>query len=319
MVTTQTQKKFFQALILSQTFALCSLRFFHPLVILGSASVFADPPGGSTQNLVKTVEVTPSPASETLQSKAQALCHEHLKPWSSNFQAICQKAQVLETCISSTEQVIYFIPLDPANRFAAQSRKLISLSLIHGDEKASLELNLRWLERLFKASDLRNQWIFIPVANPDGYRHHTRTNARGVDLNRNFPTKDWNELALKYWEQAGKNQRRYPGAAGGSEPETQCLIHLIENFQPHLIVSIHTPLKLLDFDGPSSVAPLSSFLPWRRLGHYPGSMGRYFWHERKMPVLTVELDSQLKASKQQLDHLQDQIGLLSYRLSAKPR
>ncbi|MCX7674977.1 MAG: DUF2817 domain-containing protein, partial [Bdellovibrionaceae bacterium] len=251
--------------------------------------------------------------------EAKSLCQGHLKPLSSSHESLCEKAQVSDLCLSQEGLPIYALHIEPASRFTAQARTIISLSLIHGDEEPSLELNLRWLERLSRAQDVRNRWIFIPVANPDGYQKKTRTNSRGVDLNRNFPTKDWDELALKQWEQGGKIPRRYPGTQAGSEPETQCLIRLINEAKPHLIVSIHTPLKVLDFDGPNSVSPISILLPWRRLGHYPGSMGRYYWHERNIPVLTVELGPKLEASKTQLEQLQDQIGQLAYRLSAKPR
>lgn len=30
-------------------------------------------------------------------------------------------------------------------------------------------------------------------------------------------------------------------------------------------------------------------LPWKRLGTFPGSLGRYLWDERGIPVLTIEL------------------------------
>jgi hypothetical protein len=50
--------------------------------------------------------------------------------------------------------------------------------------------------------------------NPDGMlkSQPTRTNANGVDLNRNFPTPHWDKEAPRYWQQRTSNDpRRYPG------------------------------------------------------------------------------------------------------------
>ncbi len=33
--------------------------------------------------------------------------------------------------------------------------------------------------------------VVVRCVNPDGLAHHTRGNARRVDLNRNLPTRDW--------------------------------------------------------------------------------------------------------------------------------
>ena len=81
----------------------------------------------------------------------------------------------------------------------------------------------------------------------------TRTNSHGVDLNRNFPTKDFDELALKLWKSKFKSEsRRYPGEKGGSEPETQFQEWLIEEFKPDKILTVHSPLNFYDYDGPES-------------------------------------------------------------------
>ena len=46
----------------------------------------------------------------------------------------------------------------------------------------------------------------------------TRTNANGVDLNRNLPTKDWAALAHRQWKWSyQKNPRYNPGKSAGSE------------------------------------------------------------------------------------------------------
>ncbi|MEN8209935.1 MAG: M14 family zinc carboxypeptidase, partial [Candidatus Fermentibacteria bacterium] len=102
---------------------------------------------------------------------------------------------------------------------------------IHGDEPASCTTTLHFLQVLTDncatspmCEYLVNNaetWV-IPVLNPDGYYYVQRTNANGVDLNRNFSYKG-------------------PGGGGGayafSEPETSALRDLtmqnwpeVENF-----------------------------------------------------------------------------------------
>ncbi|MDZ7728694.1 MAG: DUF2817 domain-containing protein [Dehalococcoidia bacterium] len=38
--------------------------------------------------------------------------------------------------------------------------------------------------------------IFVPNVNPDGFASGSRLNSRGVDLNRNWPTDDWQPEAI---------------------------------------------------------------------------------------------------------------------------
>jgi protein MpaA len=81
----------------------------------------------------------------------------------------------------------------------------------------------------------RNQWVVVPIANPDGLKQHSRTNMRGVDLNRNFPTAQWDADAIHNWEtRLKKDPRRYPGPQAASEVETACLLSLFEKFKPDL-------------------------------------------------------------------------------------
>lgn len=169
-------------------------------------------------------------------------------------------------------------------------RKILVLGGIHGDELPAKILALRWKERLDRIKTPSNHWVVIPELNPDGYILKTRSNANGVDLNRNFPTKDWSDFALLDWEKKlKKNPRRFPGKSPGSEKEVQCLLKIIDEFKPELVVSIHIPYGQFDFDGPKDKKLKSQLLPWKRLGTFPGSLGRYLWDERNVPVLTIEL------------------------------
>jgi hypothetical protein len=231
------------------------------------------------------------------------------------LQKACDKVQINDTCVSVDGRPIFHYDKISANPGA---KKVLVFSLIHGDETHAGTVGRYWMERL-ESIDPRNSWRVVPVLNPDGVQAKTRTNANNIDLNRNFPTKDWDQLAKTYWKkQTRENPRRNPGEAGGSEVETKCAMKLLEEFKPDFIVSVHTPLKVLDFDGPKVTFPKYDYLPWRSLGHFPGSLGRYMWFERQTPVLTTELREDLPASLAPLERLQDVIGSL-VKIEIKPK
>ncbi len=177
----------------------------------------------------------------------------------------------------------------PPNR--RPSRVLI-IGGIHGDELTSISIVFRWLSWLDEGSARQHHWRVIPLANPDGLlrRPSTRTNGRGVDINRNFPTPDWDADAQKYWvERTRRDPRRNPGPAAASEIETRWLQKQIDDFRPDAIISIHAPYNLLDYDGPA-IQPLRfGRLSLNRLGVYPGSLGNYGGLYKKIPVVTIEL------------------------------
>lgn len=174
--------------------------------------------------------------------------------------------------------------------------KILFIGGIHGDEYAAISITYLWLKALLNPENpTPYHWLFLPVANPDGLlqKNSTRMNAHGVDLNRNFPSPDWDALAMKSWKNhTHSNPRRFPGYRANSEPETQWIVKVIKAFQPDAIISIHAPYGLLDYDGPEHAQPDKiGHLKRRALGTYPGSLGRYAGEYKHIPVLTLELTS----------------------------
>ena len=227
----------------------------------------------------------------------------------SDLEALCNKMQQLPDCKSEKgSPILHYERLGTATK----GRRILAMSLIHGDEQPSGVVTRSWIQRLEKI-DPRNSWRVIPIANPDGFHNKKRVNAKGVDLNRNFPTNQWLETALKSWKEKTKSDpRRYPGPSSASEVETKCLLQHFEAFKPDFIISIHTPIGVLDFDGPPVRVPKGSPLPWSPLGNYPGSLGRYMWKDNNIPVLTIELKGNAGAAKlEQIDQLQDISGSIA--------
>ena len=153
---------------------------------------------------------------------------------------------------------------------------------IHGDEPASATLALslcRYLDA-HPAAVRDRQVLVAPAANPDGLARGTRTNANGVDLNRNFATANW-----------GRDRRR--GREPMSEPETRFVAGLVRRYRPAVVVQLHQPLACIDWDGPASALAAAMGracgLPARKLGARPGSLGSYAGVERAIPTVTVEL------------------------------
>jgi murein peptide amidase A len=171
---------------------------------------------------------------------------------------------------------------------------------IHGDELSSSAVALHWIR--FAAEEQVDMpqsvhWRFVPLLNPDGMLAHppSRVNAAGVDLNRNFPTPNWERDAATYWEKrTGKDRRRWPGPKPLSEPETRFLHDQMQKFKPHLIVSIHAPYGVLDFDGPSVPPSRLGRLYLDQVGIFPGSLGNYGGVHKGVPVVTIELPNSLR-------------------------
>lgn len=255
-------------------------------------------------------------ASDSLRDQAVDLCRRHVDerglPFYQGFKKHCDQLETTPQCLSVQSRPIYWIDYLADERNRALARKILAVAVVHGDEPESLWVIYDWSLRLKSIEGVRNHWRFVPVLNPDGLEAGSRVNAHSVDLNRNFPTQDWEKLALLHWEKTGRQVRRYPGSAPGSEPEVKCLVQMIEDWEPDLVVAIHTPLGLLDFDGPDIRPSPKLFLPWRRLGHFPGSLGRFMWHERGKPVLTVELPKSYRPSRESLAVLQDFIGTIAW-------
>jgi murein peptide amidase A len=172
--------------------------------------------------------------------------------------------------------------------------KVLLMGGIHGDEYSAISIMFKWMDKLNKYHSGLFHWMVIPNLNPDGLlqKKSRRQNARGVDLNRNFPSKNWDELALKYWkERTYKNPRRYPGPTSLSEPETIWFTETITRFSPDVIIAVHAPHRLVDFDGPINAPKRLGNLQLRLLGTYPGSLGNYAGVDLNIPVVTVELAS----------------------------
>jgi hypothetical protein len=110
---------------------------------------------------------------------------------------------------------------------------------MHGDEPAG---RLVARDRLLNKEPVKDValWV-VPTMNPDGSIRGTRVNARGVDLNRNFPSKTW--------VKQGKGTRYWSGPRPASEPETRAIVRFFSEIQPRTIVSIHQPLRSVDFSG----------------------------------------------------------------------
>lgn len=163
------------------------------------------------------------------------------------------------------------------------------LGTIHGDEWRTGEVVLEFSHCIFNNphQSAGTRVVLVPVANPDGLRARTRSNHRGVDLNRNFPTLNWRP--------SPKESRYYGGPSPASEPETQVMIALIEIHKPDLIISFHSPLRVVNFDGPATVfakemGRATGYPLCERIGYEtPGSLGTYAGCERAIPTVTMEI------------------------------
>jgi len=199
--------------------------------------------------------------------------------------------------------------------FGHGSETTLILSGVHPDEITPNSMGFWFAYYLLQHPEIYQKHdvrvVIAPLVNPDGFfaSPPTRTNNRGVDLNRNFMTYDWYKNAWKNWIYYKKRHPNYfPGLLAESEIETVFQTFLIKNFKPHKAISVHAPLGFYDYDGPgdrqTKGLSLSMFKSKQLIkkmskksnnyrvvdySFYPGSFGNYMGNERKTPTVTLEL------------------------------
>lgn len=162
----------------------------------------------------------------------------------------------------------------------------------HGDENSSIVTLSCALRTL--APELRRHHVILTV-NPDGCQLGLRSNANGVDLNRNFPSANWRPGETVYRWNSAAQQRDVvllTGNAPGSEPETQALCQLILHIHPAWVVSFHDPLACIEDPNHSALGewlanafalPLVSSVSYDT----PGSFGSWC-ADIALPCITAE-------------------------------
>ena len=182
-------------------------------------------------------------------------------------------------------------------------RRIVLVSTMHGNEPHTRGI-LQSLRdgRAVRGVDL---WV-IPTYNPDGLARGTRRNARGVDLNRNFPHK-WADLDGNYES----------GRRPGSEPETRAVMRFLEEIDPRRVISFHQPLNGVDTDtkDPRFARRLARALrlPQTTLdcgGVCHGTMTMWFNHHFRGAALTVEYGSHPSRRRMVVEAPRQVLGVL---------
>ncbi len=161
-------------------------------------------------------------------------------------------------------------------------RRILVVGAVHGDEPGGR----RVAGALLRAPVARGaQVVVVRDLNPDGSARGTRVNARGVDLNRNFPHR---------WR-PGARGRHWPGPRAASEPETRYAMRLVRAVRPDVTVWLHQPYGIV-VDTPGADRALlrahsrRTGLPLRALPRYRGTVAG--WQNARAPgtsAFVVEL------------------------------
>lgn len=172
------------------------------------------------------------------------------------------------------------------------TNRIVVLGQMHGDEPAGRRV-VSVLRGLTPPPDTA-MWL-VPTMNPDGHARGTRTNARGVDLNRNFPTQ---------WNEQGAGTRQWSGPRAASEPETQAVMEFLREVQPTAMLSFHQPLGVVDITHPPARKAGRLLARWMDLparpvgcsGPCPGTLTEWVTEELNAIALTVELPATVPSS-----------------------
>lgn len=219
--------------------------------------------------------------------------------------------KILKKVLSQNNNEIQLIDLGDfcSDVSGAQPQKtILIIGVMHGDEPQGKFLIDKYLSSqkgfvlnfmdkfaLCKTLLPKNRMLFIPCLNPDGMDLKTRANANEIDINRNFPTKNWvrEPFASEY----------YGGESPASEIETRFVMDIMDEYSPSIILAFHSPYKVVNYDGPAheiaqEISKIIGYPVQEDIGYpTPGSFGTYAGIERGIPIITLELDEEIDVKK----------------------
>ena len=170
--------------------------------------------------------------------------------------------------------------------------KILFLGTMHGEEPQGDFLINKFLEKIKNEQPkYKNDLYFIPCLNPDGKELNQRGNLNNVDLNRNFKTKNYEVMVFDDDTNSGKYAQ--------SEQETAFLTFVVDRYNFDLILSIHAPFAIVNFDGPAQkiaekISELTGYPLQADIGYpTPGSFGTFCGVERNIPIITLEVSDRL--------------------------
>lgn len=168
-----------------------------------------------------------------------------------------------------------------------ENPNVLVIGVFHGDEPQGEFLINEYLKNV-KDSNL----LFVPRLNSE----KTRVNKNGVDLNRNFPTSNW--------ELTEKNEF-FGGISPASEEETKFVINLVEKYNPKVILTLHAPYKIVNYDGGKDcleivdkISEIMNYPIEPSIGYpTPGSFGTWAGVEKGILTITLELDEEVDVNE----------------------
>ncbi|NTW32550.1 MAG: murein peptide amidase A [Bacteroidetes bacterium] len=182
-------------------------------------------------------------------------------------------------------------------------KNILLIGCIHGDEKAGIMLSIQVMNKIFSKNIIKNTLLCIPTANPDGNILNTRTNSHKIDINRNFPSLNW-----EYLDSSKLKKDKvifWGGKQPSSEMETNFILKVDSIYNPSAIIILHQFLNCVEYDGlGQSLAEFISKQTKQELLDYigyptSGSIGSYFGNDKKKEIVTIEIPDNPSDSLQQ--------------------